>query len=124
MQMAKQTNTKGNTGNRYTEAKKQEILAFIEKHGRGAISAAQERYGVSYIAIASWKAKYGFGAKSMKKVLAQVPAKRGRPAKVLSNRPGRPSTNSAPAKLVAGLRAVMNKAETKLNQLESMLQPA
>lgn len=119
--MAKQTNTQGNTGNRYSDAKKNEILSFIERHGRGGITQAMNKYKVSYIAIASWKAK-GFGPKtaSMKKVLAQVPAKkRGRPAKVHSN-----PTNKALSKLIVGLKSTLNKAETKFSELEKYLQPA
>lgn len=123
-------NTKGNTGNRYSDDQKREILAFIEKAGRGGISAAQDKYKVSYIAIRSWQDK-GFGGKTMKRVLAQVPAKakRGRPpmvrpATVHSNRPGRPQSNAKLAKMVANLRSTINKAETKFGELEKLLQPA
>jgi len=76
--------TSGNTGNRYTPEEKANILAFIEKNGRGGITAAQEKWGVSYIAIRSWK-DAGLGSKtatikSMKQVLNKVPTKMGRPA--------------------------------------------
>ncbi len=125
-------NTKGNTGNRYTDAQKKEILNFIQKSGRGGISAAQEKYGVSYIAIRSWKDKgLDKGTKPMKAVLHQIPAKRGRPfgsknnqPNVQSNRPGRPSSDAKLVKALAGIRSTLNKAETKFEQLESLLQPA
>lgn len=129
-------NSKGNTGNRYSDAHKKEILNFIERSGRGGISAAQERYGVSYIAIRSWKNKGLDKAKPMKALLNQIPAKRGRPfgtktqnrtshpAQVTSNRPGRPSSNAAVEKALSGLRATINKAETKFGQLERLLQHA
>ncbi len=107
-------NTKGNTGNRYTDAQKKEILNFIQKSGRGGISAAQEKYGVSYIAIRSWKDKgLDKGTKPMKAVLHQIPAKRGRP-----------SSDAKLVKALAGIRSTLNKAETKFEQLESLLQPA
>ncbi len=45
---------KGNTGKRYSEAERKKILAFIEKKGRGGISAATREFGVSYIALRRW----------------------------------------------------------------------
>lgn len=139
----------GNTGNRYSPEEKAKILAFIEKSGRGGITAAQEKWGVSYIAIRSWK-DAGFGsktatAKSMKQVLNKVPAKMGRPkgsvnkapAKMgrpkgsinkvqpsVSKRPGRPSSNIKVSKLVANIRSAMAKMGNKVASLESMLSPA
>ena len=112
------------------EQQKREILAFIQKSGRGGISAAQQKYGVSYIAIRSWKDKgLDKDLKPMKAVLNQIPAKRGRPfgsgnktqPKVLSNRPGRPSNNTALIKTLASIRSTLNKAESKFGVLETML---
>ena len=136
--------TSGNTGNRYSDEEKNKILAFIEKQGRGGLTAAQEKFGVSYIAIRSWKDKgYGTPTKpvKMKEVLAKVPklgrpkgttgtGKRGRPMgsknKIqsqpkLTNRPGRPASNSKAVKLVANIRASMAKMGNKVASLESML---
>lgn len=45
---------KGNTGKRYTEEQKQAILAFVNSQGRGGISAATRKFGVSYIALKRW----------------------------------------------------------------------
>ena len=51
--MAK-TRKKGNTGKRYSTEQKREILAFVNAQGRGGISAAGKKFGVSYIALRRW----------------------------------------------------------------------
>lgn len=51
--MAK-TRKKGNTGKRYTEEQKRQILEFVNSQGRGGISAAGKKFGVSYIALRRW----------------------------------------------------------------------
>jgi transposase-like protein len=48
------TRKKGNTGKRYSDAQKTRILAFVNKQGRGGISAAGKKFGVSYIALRRW----------------------------------------------------------------------
>ncbi|HKP95144.1 MAG TPA: hypothetical protein VJ385_05240 [Fibrobacteria bacterium] len=48
------TRKKGNTGKRYTEEEKRKILDFVNGQGRGGISAAGKRFGVSYIALKRW----------------------------------------------------------------------
>ena len=45
---------KGNTGKRYSDAQKKQILDFVAAQGRGGISAATRKYGVSYIALKRW----------------------------------------------------------------------
>lgn len=45
---------KGNTGKRYTDEQKREILGFVNSRGRGGISAAGKKFGVSYIALRRW----------------------------------------------------------------------
>lgn len=45
---------KGNTGKRYTDAQKKQILEFVAAKGRGGISAATKKFGVSYIALKRW----------------------------------------------------------------------
>lgn len=45
---------KGNTGKRYTDEQKKAILDFVQSQGRGGISAATRKYGVSYIALKRW----------------------------------------------------------------------
>lgn len=53
---------KGNTGKRYSEDQKREILAFVANQGRGGITAAGRKYGVSYIALRRWMNGTGGGA--------------------------------------------------------------
>lgn len=45
---------KGNTGKRYTDEQKKTILDFVNSRGRGGISAATRKFGVSYIALKRW----------------------------------------------------------------------
>jgi len=52
--MTKTSRKKGDTGKRYSEAERKKILAFVEKRGRGGISAATREFGVSYIALRRW----------------------------------------------------------------------
>ena len=52
--MATRTRKKGNTGKRYTERQKNTILAFVRAQGRGGITAAGRKFGVSYIALRRW----------------------------------------------------------------------
>lgn len=54
---------KGKTGRRYTDAQKKKILDFVAKQGRGGVTAAQKKFGVSYIAIARWRNGLGLNAK-------------------------------------------------------------
>ena len=48
------TRKKGNTGKRYTDEQKAKILEFVNSQGRGGISAAGKKFGVSYIALRRW----------------------------------------------------------------------
>src|SRR4051812_29618051 len=52
--MAESTRKKGNTGKRYSDDQKKQILDFVKGQGRGGITAATRKYGVSYIALARW----------------------------------------------------------------------
>lgn len=54
---------KGNTGKRYSEEQKKEILDFVASQGRGGITAAGRKYGVSYIALRRWMNGAGGGRK-------------------------------------------------------------
>jgi transposase-like protein len=54
---------KGNTGKRYSEEQKREILDFVASQGRGGITAAGKKYGVSYIALRRWMNGAGGGAR-------------------------------------------------------------
>ncbi len=79
--MAKQNNT----GKRYSEEQKQKILAFVEKEGRGGMSRAQEKFGVSYLTIRSWQKPVDKAKKIGRPAKADKPSqgakKMGRPAK-------------------------------------------
>jgi hypothetical protein len=46
---------KGDTGKRYTLGFKKKAVAYAEKHGRGGITRAMEKFNVSYIALNRWK---------------------------------------------------------------------
>ena len=48
------TRKKGNTGKRYTDDQKRHILDYVNSRGRGGISAAGKKFGVSYIALRRW----------------------------------------------------------------------
>lgn len=53
--VAKKTSRKkGNTGKRYTIAERKAILTFVDRFGRGGITAACRKFGVSYIALRRW----------------------------------------------------------------------
>jgi transposase-like protein len=69
---------KGNTGKRYTDEQKKEIVEFARSRGRGGISAATREYGVSYIALKRW---LDGGTKS--------PGRVGRPPKAKAGLDGR-----------------------------------
>lgn len=45
---------KAKTGKRYSEKKKNEILAFIYSKGRGGAAAAQRKFGVTYSTLRYW----------------------------------------------------------------------
>ena len=45
---------KGDTGKRYTVAERKAVLNFVDKFGRGGITAACRKFGVSYIALRRW----------------------------------------------------------------------
>ena len=67
--MAK-TRKKGNTGKRYTDEQKRDILAFVNAQGRGGISAAGKKFGVSYIALRRWMNGETGGRKAAGRVAA------------------------------------------------------
>ncbi len=45
---------KGDTGKRYGQGEKRRILEFVQNQGRGGITAACRKFGVSYIALRRW----------------------------------------------------------------------
>lgn len=76
--MATSERKKGNTGKRYTEAQRKKILAFIEKRGRGGISAATREFGVSYIALRRWMQYGPQGAPRAERAKATLDGRRAR----------------------------------------------
>lgn len=76
--MKKPLRKKGNTGRRYSEAERRKILAFVEKRGRGGISEATRRFGVSYIALRRWIKLGPGGAPRVGKVKAVIDGRKAR----------------------------------------------
>jgi transposase-like protein len=60
--LAIKTRKKGNTGKRYTDDQKRQILEFVRNQGRGGITAAGKKFGVSYIALRRWMNGTGTGS--------------------------------------------------------------
>lgn len=90
--------TGGDTGKRYTEAQKQKILEFVAKEGRGGITAAGKKFGVSYVALRRW-----MNTKS-------------KPAKVSkSKRPGSAPTIAGFGSVFAEVEAEMTAARNAFN---------
>ena len=102
--MNKSPRKKGNTGKRYTEAERRKILAFVQRRGRGGISAATREFGVSYIALRR-RIKRGPGG-----------APRGAAAKAgLDGRKARRIKTALAT--VKSLRAELGRLQTALKQL-------
>jgi transposase-like protein len=49
------------TGKRYSEELRKEILAYVDSAGRGGITEAKKKWGVSYIALKRWMDGAGGG---------------------------------------------------------------
>ena len=60
---AKKTAVKGK---RYTQAEKDEVLAFVAREGRGGQTKAAAKFGVSALTISNWRKKAGKPAGSSK----------------------------------------------------------
>lgn len=76
------TKKKTSTGVRYTDAQKQEVVAFVAKYnnenGRGGQSAASKKFKVTPLTVAAWLKAAG---KPAKKKAAAKPTKAAKPAK-------------------------------------------
>ena len=50
-------------GKRYTDNEKAQVVAFVEKtnaeHGRGGITAASKKFGITPLSISNWMKKTG-----------------------------------------------------------------
>jgi hypothetical protein len=88
--VAATTRKKGNTGKRYSDDQKKTILDYVKSEGRGGITRATKKFGVSYIALARWMKGKGGGKgkvgrpkgsgsdkRTKKKVLAALKAFKG-----------------------------------------------
>lgn len=57
------SNSKKNKGKRYSDQERAKILAFVDKtnamKGRGGISAAARKFGVTPLTISNWMKKVG-----------------------------------------------------------------
>ena len=51
---------------RYTDDVKKQVLDFVESIGRGGISQAAKKFGVSPLSISNWKKKLGGGESATK----------------------------------------------------------
>jgi transposase-like protein len=69
---------KSGKGTRYTAEKQQEIVAFILSKGRGGLSQAKAKFGISYPTLARWVKVAGSGKGSSK---VEKDFKLGRPKK-------------------------------------------
>ncbi len=99
--VAKNKNVKNSTGKRYTEEQKSKILAFVEEQGRGGISAAGKKFGVSYIALRRWMNK-----------------KSGLPTEAKNVKPGRPAKMIAPVS-AKGLKGMIAALENGLDEIQN-----
>jgi hypothetical protein len=105
-ELKKKARKKGNTGKRYSEAQRKKIIAYAEGIGRGGISAACRKFGVSYIALRRW----------MKNGTAGKRGRAGRPAKAgLDGRKLRGLRNAAAA--AKTLKQQISKIQRLLKQL-------
>jgi len=73
------TTKQSGKGVRYTAEKQQEIVSFIISKGRGGLSQAKEKFGISYPTLARWVKQAG-GGKGASKV-EKASKKLGRPKK-------------------------------------------
>jgi transposase-like protein len=102
--LAKTERKKGNTGKRYSEPERRKILAFVEKYGRGGITAASRQYGVSYIALRRWMKNGPAGAPRGGRAKVEIDGRKVRRIK----------TALATVKAV---RAQLSKLQASLRQL-------
>src|SRR5690606_39567874 len=102
--MTKTTRKKGDTGKRYTEAERKKILAFVEKTGRGGISAATRQFGVSYIALRRWMKLGPGGAPRATKAKVTIDGRKARRIKTA-------------LASVKSLRSQMTKLQNTLKEL-------
>ncbi|MCX6875353.1 MAG: hypothetical protein NTW21_16330 [Verrucomicrobia bacterium] len=91
-------------GKRYTDAEKQEVIAFAHKvnaeNGRGGQSAAAKKYGISVLTVSTWLKAPAKAAKGAKPAAAAKPVVAAKP-------------EAKPAKKQAKKQAKKNSAQGK-----------
>jgi transposase-like protein len=88
-------------GKRYTEKEKAQVLAFVDKtnatKGRGGITAASKKFGVTPLTISNWLKKVGGGGTGRRRMSADF---------------------SGNLRRLADLHEAIGKKEAELNQLQ------
>ena len=88
-------------GKRYTQKEKAQVLAFVDKtnaaKGRGGITAAAKKYGVTPLTISNWLKKVGGGGTPRRRVSGDF---------------------SGTLRLLANLHEAIAEKETELAQLQ------
>ena len=111
---SKKTTTKGK---RYTDEQKREVVDFVvaanASKGRGGLSAAAQKFGISPISISSWLKKSG-----VKAAKPQVSVKPAKPAKAVK---AQPAKSGLSATSIVALGSQIAKAEAELAVLKAMI---
>jgi len=115
---AKKKGKKGSLqGKRYTDAEKKDVVDFVvavnTSKGRGGLSAATQKFGISPLSISSWLKKSG--VKAAKPLVSVKPAKPAKAAKVL------PAKSGLSATAIVALGSQIAKAEAELAKLKVMI---
>ena len=102
---------------RYTDEQKQEVVDFVvavnASKGRGGLSAATQKFGISPISISSWAKKSG-----VKAAKPQVSVKPAKPAKAVK---ALPAKSGLSATSIVALGNQIAKAEAELAVLKAMI---
>lgn len=120
-------------GKRYSDAQKQEVVSFVEKHnednGRGGQSAASAKFGVSQLTIAGWLKNAGSPSASKKGKAAKAPkapkaAKAGKTTRKYTQKSADVSSPvsgdfSSKLRVLLDLGNQIQKGEKELDQLKS-----
>jgi len=102
---------------RYTDEQKQEVVDFVvavnASKGRGGLSAATQKFGISPLSISSWLKKSG-----MKSAKPQVSVKPAKPAKAVK---ALPAKSGLSATAIVALGSQIAKAEGELAKVKVMI---
>jgi len=110
-------------GKRYTDEQKQEVIAYVlavnTAKGRGGLSAAVAKFGVSPLTISGWIQKAGVATKPAKAAKAPKAPAAAVPAKVAKVKA--PAAGGLSAKAVIALGNQVDKVEKHFSKLKLML---